>query len=292
MATPAPTPSSTIAGEYPALVIFLGEDAAPIGVTVAFGSVWVANHHSDDVVRIDPTTGAEQTRIAFTDGTGPGSFAVADDEVWVTRQNTVGMARIDETTNERDPNQVGTLPPCWIPTIGLGAVWYWACDTGQMMRTDVTTFETTTLDSGALTRPLAVNDVLYAAGPDGVMRLADDGSTWQLVGGCCGDIIGFAGGTLWLANDDALVRVDPATGAVVATIAVAHAQFMTAGSDVAWFALPEGLAPVLRRVRIADNEVLDDLPVSATPTQVWADGSSLWMTDFSASELWRIDTGG
>ena len=124
------------------------------------------------------------------------------------------------------------------------------------------------------------------------MRLADNGETWQLVGGCCGRIIGLAGGTLWLANDDALVRVDPATGTVVATIDLAGAQAMTAGGDVAWFALPEGTAPILRRVHISDNTVLDDLPVSAIPTEIWAEGSILWMTDFSASELWRIDTGG
>jgi len=254
--TVAPTPSATVAGEYPALVAFLGEDAAPIDVAVAFGSVWVANHHSDDVVRIDPATGLEQARIPFTDGTGPGWFAVADDAVWVTRQNALGVARIDATTNDLDPNQAGALSPCWKPTIGLGAVWFWVCDNGQMVRIDLATFEATTVESGELTTPLAVDDVLYAAGPDGVMRLADDRETWTPVGGCCGTILGYAGGTLWLANDDDLVRVDPSTGAVVATIPITKAQAMSAGDDVAWFALAEGSTAVLRRVRVADNVVL------------------------------------
>lgn len=288
--TPQPTPVATTAGDHPALIADLGIDAAPIDVVVAFGSVWVANHHSDDVVRIDPATGLEQARIAFTDGTGPAWLAVADDGVWVTRQNHEGAARIDPETNELDPNQAGSLPPCGPPAIALEAVWYFACDTGQMVRIDLATGDASQIDAEDLSNPIAVDEALYAVGPEGVVRLADDGETWTLVGGCCGIPFGYAGGTIWLIDQDQVVRVDPTTGQAV-TIPLAATGTMGAGSEVAWFTPREGVSGPLQQVRIADNAILEPLQTSQSPTVVRVDGTTLWVTDFSASDLWRVDLG-
>lgn len=289
--TPVASPLATVAGDHPALVIDLGLDAAPIDAVVAFGSVWVANHHSDDVVRIDPTTGAEQARIAFTDGTGPAWFAVSDDAVWVTRQNHAGAARIDPETNELDPIQAGSLPPCGPPVIAGGALWYLACDTGQMVRIDLATGDDSEIAAEGLSNPIAADDVLYAVGPDGVVRLADDGETWTLVGGCCGLPFGYAGGTLWLIDQDEVVRVDPTTGQVAATIPLAATGAMGAGAEVVWFTPSEGNSGPLQQVRIADNAILEPLQTSHAPTVVRVDGSTLWVTDFGNSELWRVDLG-
>jgi streptogramin lyase len=285
-----PTPVATTAGGHPALIVDLGVDAAPIDVAVAFGSVWVANHHSDSVVRIDPATGLEQARIAFTDGTGPGWFAVSDDGVWVTRQNHAGAARIDPETNELDPVQAGSLPPCGPPAVALGAVWYFACDTGQMVRIDLATGGTSEIDAADLSNPIAVDEALYAVGPEGVVRLADDGETWTLVGGCCGLPFGYAGGTIWLIGQDQVVRVDPMTGQVEATIPLA-AAVMSAGDEVAWFTPREGNSGPLEQVRMADNAILEPLQTSQSPTVVRVDGTTLWVTDFGASEVWRVDLG-
>jgi streptogramin lyase len=267
----------------------LGPDAAPIDAAVAFGSVWVANHHSDDVVRVDPDTGLEQARITFTDGTGPAWFAISDGGVWVTRQNTLGIARIDPETNELDPNQAGSLPPCGPPTVALGAVWYFACDTGQMVRIDLATEEASVIPADDLSFPIAVDEALYAVGPDGVVRLADDEETWTLVGGCCGLPVAYAGGTLWLVDESEVVRVDPTTGEMTATIPLARAGAMGVGSEVVWLAPAEGVSGPLQQIRIADNAILDPLQTSQSPTVVRIDGSTLWVTDLSNSELWRVD---
>jgi streptogramin lyase len=289
--TPIASPMATVTGDHSALVIDLGLDAAPIDAVVAFGSVWVANHHSDNVVRIDPTTGAEEARIAFTDGTGPAWFTVSDDGVWVTRQNHAGAARIDPEANELDPIQAGALPPCGPPAIAGGALWYFACDTGQMARIDLATGEAIQIDAAELSNPISVNDVLYAVGPEGLMRLNDDETTWTLIGGCCGLPFGYAGGTIWLIDQDQVVRVDPATGQVTATIPLDAAGMMGAGSDVVWFTPREGNSGPLQQVRIADNAILEPLQTSHSPTVVRVDGSTLWVTDFGNSELWRVDLG-
>lgn len=288
-ATPLPTPLATVTGDHGALVIELGLDQAPIDIVVAFGSVWVANHHSDDVVRLDPDTGIEQARIAFSDGTGPAWFAVADDGVWVTRQNNTGIARIDPDTNEFDPVQAGALPPCGPPAIARGAVWYYACDTGKMVRVDLATGRASAIEADALSNPVAADGELYAVGQDGVVRLADDDETWTAVGGCCGFLAGYHAGTLWLLDQDQVVRVDPATGEVVATIPLEATGTMSASDDTAWFTPREGNSGPLQQVRVSDNSILEPLQTSHSPAVVRADGSYLWVTDFSDSEVWRVD---
>jgi DNA-binding beta-propeller fold protein YncE len=285
---PVATPHETTAGAFPVLIIELGADAAPIDVVGAFGSIWVANHHSDDVVRLDPQTGAEQARIFVGDLSGPGYFAVTDDAVWVTRQNGRGIARIDPTTNELSPRQSGSLTPCSDTAVALGGVWYFACDTGQMVRIDIVTHDESFVTATDMWNPIAIDGQLYAVGPDGVARL-DDGLHWTVVGGCCGHPIGFAGGTLWLADTDQLVRVDLTTGTVGSTVPIYGTALMTSDDQFAWVTHEHG-APV-EQVRMADNTVLEPLDIGSVPVGVWHDGSYLWVTDFSASQLWRVDLG-
>jgi sugar lactone lactonase YvrE len=135
---------------------------------------------------------------------------------------------------------------------------------------------------------VAVDDELYAIGPDAIVRLAEDGQTWTPVGGCCGFLAGYAGGTLWLLDED-VVRVDPATGDVVATIPLAATGTMGANGETAWFTPGEGISGPLQQVRLSDNAILDPIQTSHSPAVVRADGSTLWVTDFSDSEVWRVD---
>lgn len=285
---PVATPHETTAGSLTVLIIELGPDAAPIDVVGAFGSIWVANHHSDDVVRLDPQTGAEQARIFVGDLSGPGYFAVTDDAVWVTRQNGRGIARIDPSTNELKPRQSGSLTPCGDTAVALGGVWYFACDTGQMVRIDIATHDESFVTATGMWNPIAVDGQLYAVGPDGVVRL-DDGLHWTMVGGCCGHPIGFAGGTLWLADTDQLVRVDLTTGTVVATVPINAPALMTSDDQFVWVTHEHG-APV-EQIRIADNTIGEPLAIGSVPVGIWHDGSYLWVTDFSASKLYRVDLG-
>ena len=78
------SPVPTTLGTLSARSLSLGTDAAPIAVTEAFGSIWVANIHANEVRRYDPATMAEQARI---DVPSAAWFAVADGALWVTHQN-------------------------------------------------------------------------------------------------------------------------------------------------------------------------------------------------------------
>ena len=131
ISTPSPTPSAiptptaslgpvaTGIGTLSAQSLSLGIDAGPISVTEAFGSIWLADIHANDIRRYDPTTFAELARIPAP---GAAWFAQADNALWVTNQTGTGLHRIDPQTNA-EATQVGAAPPCGAPVVAFGSLW-------------------------------------------------------------------------------------------------------------------------------------------------------------------------
>lgn len=275
-----------MAGDLQALIIDLGAGSAPMDAAYAFGSIWVANHHSDDVVRLDPSTGEQVARIDIGKHSGPGWFAVTDDAVWVTRQNSQGMARIDPVTNRVVAEQIGDLAPCDAPASAMGAVWYDACDDGLMVRIDPSSDAVTTIAADGISSPLAIGDVLYASGADGMVRLDPASETWASVGGCCGFVVGYSDGEVWLASDDALRRVELASGKVVGTVDLGSVTSVAVVDGIAWGAV-YGQAH-LKEIDLATNEVADRGPLHAYLLKILPVDNALWITDFGSSLVWRI----
>jgi hypothetical protein len=288
--TPEPTPYPTTVGDMPALVIPLGGDSAPIDVIDAFGSIWVANHHTDDVSRLDPQTGEEVARISLGAGSGPGWFAVTDDSIWVTRQNARGMSQIDPATNTVVRYSVGDFQTCWRPAAALGAVWYWGCDDDLMVRVDPATYAVSTITADGYSQPLVVDGALYATGPDGLALLDPATSSFVLVGGCCGPPVGFGEGTIWLSAQAVITRVDLANGSEVGELAFGAVNSVTFAAGSAWTTI-EGDTNLLE-VDPATNQIVRELPIGPMPIKVHFAFDALWVTDFVSSEVWRISLGG
>jgi len=269
-----------------ALIIALGSGSSPIDVVAAFGSIWVANHRTDDVSRLDPATGDELARIDVGSGNGPGWFAVTDDSIWVTRQNSLGMAKIDPATNTLAVPAAGVLPPRGPPAVAHGAVWYFACDTGRMVRIDLATNAVTAVAADGLSEPWAVDGEMYASGADGVVRFDPATATFLPVGGCCGTPVGYGDGTLWLSLEAGLTRVDLATGTVVGSVPVSSAISIVVDGSSAWATSYDGNN--LSEIDPATNQVVREFPVGFSPTKVIVDGGVMWVTDFGSSTIWRI----
>jgi streptogramin lyase len=269
-----------------ALIIPLGSGSAPIDVVAAFGSIWVANHHSDDVSRLDPASGDERARIDIGSGNGPGWFAITDDAIWVTRQNSLGMAKIDPVSNTLAVPAAGVLPPCGPPAVAQGAVWYFACDSGQMVRIDLATNAVTNVPADGLSEPWAVDDQLYAVGHDGIVRLEPASETFLRVGdGCCWPT-GYGAGTLWLSSDDALTRVDLASGNIVGTLPLGGVTNVEVEGTTAWGAAHN--STTVSEIETDSNQVVREIPAGFSPTKVIVDAGVMWVTDYGSSTLWRI----
>jgi DNA-binding beta-propeller fold protein YncE len=283
--TPSPSPSPTTLGTLSARSLSLGTDAAPIAVTEAFGSIWVANIHANEVRRYDPATMAEQARI---DVPSAAWFAVADGALWVTHQNGRALSRIDPASNTVVAN-VGDVPPCAEPVVAFDSLWQSACDARVILRIDPTTNEI--LDripsEGHLFLAFA-GDRLIALGSDGPASLDPETGKFtplpnpDAVGA---EILASDGDTVWIPTPTSLLRVDPASGRTIATLDYPGVRGIAFANGSAWLTAAEGVV----EIDVATNEALRTIPVPGTPLVPYATSDALWVTDFDRSLLWRVD---
>jgi streptogramin lyase len=146
--------------------------SAPIGalpdfIDSSFGSLWVTNHHSAFVSRVDPVSGRVVAAVAT--GVVPiGNASVTDGaaSVWVADWDTRTLRRIDPVTNR----QVAELPvPAYTLTFGDSAVWVIDQDAGLLIRVDPTTNRMVTairIPTGNAALTFADGEVWVASGTD------------------------------------------------------------------------------------------------------------------------------
>jgi YVTN family beta-propeller protein len=294
---PLPSPNATTLDGLSAQVVRLGADAGPIDVVEAFGSIWVANMHSNDVIRIDGTTLEQQARIPA--GTGPAWFAATETGLWVTNQLGVGLRLIDPATNTV-VTTVGDGQPCGAPVIAFGDLWASACDDHEMLRIDLAAIKD--METGVR---LPSTDQVYTKIPalgyawlalvDGRLisgsrtTLAEiDPATNEItdLGICCGDVMGSDGQTVWLNRGSDIARVD-LDGTVLAKFPYPGGETgVTFVDGRAWLSV-SGTGAV--EVDLSTNEVLRTIHVPAATLLAREIDGVLWVTNFDTSDLWRID---
>jgi len=282
---PLPTPRATqVAGHEATLVRLIGTDPAPIDAITANGSIWVALHRGDAVVRLDPTDGSLQATIAFSPGTGPGWFAVGDGSVWVTNQNSVGISRIDPATNEAV--SMGTDSPCGPPTFVDGSAWINACDAPALVGYDADT-ETET-ERGNVPEPMtpaAINGELWAFGESGTYRLDPASRKMKLVGHCCA-ALGAAerGGALWLTAEDGLHVMDLRSRKVLWEVPLREAVTVAFAQGSAWVVAHENV-PSVTEIDLQTHKVVATVPAGLQPVRILAVGGRLWITDMLLNQV-------
>lgn len=100
-------------------------DEWPIAVALAAGSVWVGNHHSGTVARIDPQTNAILSTVRWGDHASGGIYHVTTDgsSIWIAGSRTQDVAELDTRTNaiiRRTPVPAGT---CGGMSVDDSAIW-------------------------------------------------------------------------------------------------------------------------------------------------------------------------
>lgn len=283
--SPSPTPVSTTIGALSAQSLSLGIDAGPIEVTEAFGSIWVADIHANDIRRYDPATFEELNRIPTP---GAAWFAEADDALWVTNQTGAGLQRIDPQTNTA-VTVVGAVPPCGAPVVAFESLWQAACDAQVILRIDPTT--NTVIDSiPAQGHSFLVfaGGRLITTGSEGLASLDPETGVFTTIGNQAAAGPAFMtsdGATVWVKNGAGMARIDPADGRTIAGFSYPDAQAVSFAGDHAWLTV-RGVGVL--EIDLATNRVRRTIPVRPAPlVPLEADGV-LWVTDFESSALWRI----
>jgi streptogramin lyase len=294
--TPQPSPSPTeglrtpeallLAGTIRAERLPLGTDVAPIDVVGAFGSIWTANIHADDIRRFDPDTMAELDRI---DVDSAAWFAVTDDALWVTSQTGTGLSRIDPGSGSVAAH-VGDDPPCLAPVVALGSIWQSACDGNVFLRVDPGTSKLLATIPALDHRWLvSASDLLVTLGPEGLAILDPATGSFAPIPGSsaanAGQLLGSDGEMVWVLEASGVSRLDPTDGALVGQFPYQAAKAVTFANGHAWLSV-ESVGVV--EIDLATNAVLRTIPLASPDIAREVDGV-LWVTDFESSELWRIE---
>jgi streptogramin lyase len=255
-----PPPGATLVATVPA--------PTPRDVETGFGSIWVADGPSRTVRRVDPTTDAVLAVIPVPD---PASvLAAGAGAIWLTSLPGDSVTRIDPSSD----TATGTisLAPSGLGPIGItvydGYVWVANHDgapTGSVAKIDPAT--------------LSVVDVI----PVGDQSVA--GPNWLAAGA----------GSIWtdVPNINAVLRIDPVTDAVVATIpdkGVCGA--LTANDNAVWVAGGggPGCLPGLTRIDPATNAVTTALNAGGQTDSLSLAGGTLWYGTSISNFLGRVDT--
>jgi streptogramin lyase len=237
----------------PRAAIPLGAVPAPTGAELAFGGLWTIDLLGE-LRRFDPATGRPmlEARVLEHGRDGGPSLTAAGDSLWVV-DGGAAVRRIDPATGRVRASVSG--PGVTFGSslaAGEGALWATSDFGGQATRID--------LGDGGLTR-------LATRAGGGVA--AGEGAVW--IGG----------------HDRTLVRLDPASGQVEATVGVGDDNRAVAvGQGGVWVAAAGG-EPSLSRVDPRTNLVTGELALDEAPRAVTVANGSVWVTTDAA--VLRID---
>lgn len=240
----------------------------PGSVATAFGSVWVGNGPAQTVTRLDPRTDAVIARIPTPD---PASVVgVGAGAIWVTSFPGNSLTRIDPR-RDRVTRTISLAPRGTGPlgvTVFRGFVWV-ANHNG----------EPTTSVSKIDPATMRVVDVIPVGG------VSDAGPVWILS----------SAGSIWTnvnGNANVVVRIDPRTDRILATISAPSACAQLAANDTGvWGACGDDPSlPGLSRIDPRTNRVTATFDEGGWADAVALDRGSLWFGTTATHKLGRIDT--
>ena len=230
----------------------------------ASDSVWVTVAYRDEVIEIDPSSNAIMATIPVPGH--PVQVAADQTGVWVisATKGTGLLLRIDPMT------QTVTLrvPLFGIPRLGLavgeGSVW---------------------VDDGG-----------------NLLRVTSDGTRTTLLG-AGGDPLAIGGGSVWEGNSSGVIRLDPASGDVLAQIPTALPPIGLAFADGSLWVLtdtgstsetiylpdPKHPSTVLRIDAVTNRVDAGPLAVGTKPAWIAASGADAWVANFNETRLLKIE---
>jgi YVTN family beta-propeller protein len=229
----------------------------PMTPIVGFGSVWVSNHHADEVSRIDPATNGVIAEIPT--GVQPGQMLVTDDVVWVADYGEASLTRIDPDDDTSTVVPAGDTAACGAPAEAGGLIWIDNCDVGVLTGIDPRTNE--------------------------VMRSIEPGAGFSFS----------ADGELWLGTDEAVLRIDPDSGKTLQTIALGCATAAgpySFSGDRMFVAYRDGDACQDGHVAVVDRssgKVLERLDVGRVPEAPIVDGGTVYVSNSFDDTISVID---
>ncbi len=236
-----------------------------------------------------PLADAIVAAIREPPGTGPLYLDAGDGRIWVDDHRSYDVSIIDPATN--------TVTPLDLPTQGGveffdGQLWSASYNAGVMTRLDPKTLKVTGTvhvpEAGGLIR---VGSDVYVYHGGSLTALDPDtlrtGETFDIGGSCWG--LAVVGSGLWCGggpDGDVVWRFDLKTRRITDHWAVGHYGVLLLVDGTIW-ATGRG-SPDLLQIDIRTRE-LRKVPVGGTPGGLIDAFGSVWLTDFDAGTIRRLD---
>lgn len=237
------------------LTFFTGSSAATqigsptFGLATGGGSVWVGGLGSGDVIRIDPATGRILKRI--TVGARVFNLAAAPGAVWAIDNALSTAVRIDtKTGNVTERVPVGFQP--YDIEWGFGSAWVANAGDGTVWR---------------ITNGKVVKKVKVGTEPNGLTAYR---------------------GALWVSDHTLgkVVRIDPATNKITATLHIAGADWITGLGDNFYVSQETNQ---VSRISVRTLKVTGVVKVARNPLGSAIVGKQLWVPCIDANEINVVD---
>ncbi len=237
----------------PAVVATIEVQRDPQGVVADGRAVWVAELANGSVARIDPRTNSVAKRYPI--GPRPVGLAISEGAVWVTVNGANEVWTIDVQADEVSgrPIKVGREP--LDIAVGWGSVWVTNVANGTVSRIDPRTRQV------IATIPVGSEPSGLAVGTTGV---------W---------VTDFGESRLW--------RIDPRTNQVAGPpISVGQGpSALVASPSGIWIASQSATLSRLDETRPG----VAAITVGRSATGIAVVGQQIWVTDYLAGVIWRVD---
>jgi YVTN family beta-propeller protein len=280
--------------------------ARPRGLAFSSGSLWVANLDDQTISRVDPRTGRVVRTIAtLPPGTPPTALSAGSGRVWYAGERRSGGVvvgrinpRFDVVASTRpqpaSPLRAGEAgiaaagDALWLVSGGLAPLSQLDARSGAFRRT---------LDTRSCcpTSVAAGDGVTWVADPfaDTVTRIDGPGLVRSIGVGHGPSALALTRDALWvvLAEDDAVMRIDPERNAVVATIAVGSSPTaVSVGLGSVWVA--NSRDGTVSRIDPVRNAVVATIPVGGSPAALAVGSGSVWVSVQQPGSAAPARTGG
>ena len=263
--------------------------SAPCAAAAGGRYVWVSEYGAPFLLRIDPRT----NRVVGRTGIGSGSCGLGygAGSMWIEDTSSSTVSRVSVATRKR----VAAIPVGISPydaTFAYGSAWTTAFGAGELERIDPA--RNRVVNRWKL--PTATGVVgafgsVWAAGAPGVIRV--DPASHAVLARI--EIAGGAGWTaastdaVWVTTPTGVVRIDPQTNAVAATVSLPGAPYLGDPDVVGGLVwVPQIRRNTIAVVDPATNTVVRTVKAGVGPFVVTAIRGEAWVPSWKGKDVWRF----
>lgn len=264
--------------------------AAPCAAQAGGRYVWVSEYGQPYLLKIDPATNKVVGRTTI--GSGSCGLGYGAGSLWVEDTNSSTVSRVSAASGKRVAAvKVGSTP--YDATFAYGYAWTTAYGQGELERIDPAKNRVTgRWKTGSPVGVVGAFGSVWAAGTNGLIRV--DAASGKLLATIPLDRGGgwtaASADAVWTTTPTGVARIDPQTNAVAAEVKLAGAPYLGDPDVIAGkLWVPEIRKNAIAVVDPATNTVVETVKAGVGPFVVTQIRGEAWVPSWKGRDIWRIE---